>query len=469
MPFRKNLFSTLIILLVCAVLFFLGLEKRGLWSPDETRYIAVSKEMLDTGDWTTLRRNGEIYAQKPPVFFWLISLFSVLLGNLSELSARLPSAIGGAAGVFITYLFAKRLFNERVALFSGLILATSLGYLGTSRWVILDPTLTFFVISAIYLFYLGLIEKNIRPVTYTLAFVSMAFATLTKGPVGFILPLLVIIIYAFSTKNQRALLSAWSLWGLALFISIILAWLLPACIKGGEAYTKELLLNQVFGRFFKAFDHKEPFYFYFVRFPLEFLPWTLFLPSAVIFLIKRGAKEPPIRFIFIWFAAIFLFFTFSRSKNDLYILPAYPAAAMAIAYYAEDRLSKKRWLLVSIIVAIVILNTVLTYAILPHFDAYKSPKYLSQKIAKYAGPEDRLATFNANPVYWLYYCNRRHMEELGDYDELKKYLMSRERVFCIIEYGSFEEFKRLHETEVYFLDKAPYGRNKIFALISNKI
>lgn len=461
--------SILIIAVVCAVLFLPGLGKRGLWSPDETRYIVVSKEIVDSGDWVTLRRNGEIYDQKPPVFFWLISILSILMGKFSEFSARLPSAIAGAGGAVITYLFAKELFSGKVALFSALILATSLAYLGASQYVILDPALTFFTVSAIYLLYMGLDRKNLRLTVYTAAFILMGLGTLTKGPVGFILPLLVIALYAFSIKAARSLFTKELLPGLAIFVLIILAWLVPACVKGGEEYTKELLLNQIFGRFVKAFDHKEPFYFYFIRFPAEFLPWMVFLPAAILFLAKNKIRENSIKLIFIWFASIFLFFTLSNSKNDLYILPAYPAAAMAVAYYWENKTNGKMRTLTCIVVAMIILNILLTYFLLPVFDNYKSPKYISQKVMKYLKPGDELVTFKTNPVYWLYYCNLSKMKELGNYEELDKYLKSEGRVFCIIENGEYEEFRRHYKTKAYVLEPGmPYGRKKLFAVISNR-
>lgn len=471
----------IIIILVCAILFFLGLDKRGLWVPDETRYIAVAKDIAESGNWVTLSLNGAIYHEKPPIFFWLISIFSLLFSKFSEFSARFPSAVTGLGGALITYLFAKRLFDDKVALLSTIILSTSLAYLGASRWVILDPTLTFFAISAIYLFYLGLTEPRKREITYILAFASMALGTLTKGPVGFILPLLVLIIYASFIKNLRALFSKEFFFGFILFLLIILSWLIPACISGGEAYTKELLLKQIFGRYFKAFHHKEPFYFYFVRFPSEFLPWTFFLPQSVVFLVKNKMRENNVKFIFIWFAAIFLFFTFSTSKNDLYILPAYPAAAIAIAYHWQSRLNRTPKAFIYVLAFMIILNAILTYSIFPYIDKYKSTKYFSESVINYLTPAQQLRTFQTNPVYWLFYLNRRQIEEIDDIDRLNEYLKSKDRIFCIIENGKYEEFEGAYGTSSYILDSAPFGLKvklknfrievkpkKTFLLISNK-
>lgn len=466
---RKLFFPMLTVILICSIIFFLGLGKRGLWAPDETRYVAVAKEIVDSNDWITLRLNGAIYREKPPVFFWLISLFSLLFGKFSEFSARLPSAVAGLGSAAITYLFAKKLFDEKVALLSTLILITSLAYLGASRWVILDPLLTFFVIFSIYLLYLGLMEKKRRLAAYIFAFVLMALGTLTKGPVGFILPLLVLIVFSSFANNLRSLFTKEFFWGFFLFILLILSWLIPACMKAGGSYTNELLLKQIFGRYFRPFSHKEPFYFYFVRFPAEFLPWIFFLPSAIIYLIKNKINEANVKFIFIWFASIFIFFTLSKSKNDLYILPAYPAAAMAIAYYWQSRQSKKPYTLIYVAILMVILNTALTYFGFSYFDKFKSPKYFSQSITKYVRPNHRLTTFQTSPVHWLFYCNRRQIEETDDYDELEEYLKSTERVFCIIEKNKYEEFKRSRNIDSYMLDDARFGRKKRFAIISNRI
>jgi len=468
MSFRNSL-PLIIIILVCAALFFLGLSVRGLWSPDETRYATVSKEMVDSGEWIMLRRNGEIYAQKPPVFFWLISIFSILLGKFSEFSVRLPSALAATGGAVVTYLIAKKLFSKRVALFSSIILITSLAYLGAARWVILDPLLTFFTVSSIYFLYTGLNKQDARLTAYLFAFMAMGLGTLTKGPVGFILPLLVVILYACFIKDTRSLFTKEFMAGFTIFILIVLAWLVPACLRGGEAYTKELLLNQIFGRFVEAFDHKEPFYFYFIRFPLEFMPWTVFLPPAVIFLIKNKKGENAVKLVFIWFISIFIFFTLSKSKNDLYILPLYPAAAIAVACYLENRMSGNPRTLIYIAAAMMIVNTVLTYSVFPIFDKYKSPKYFSQKIATHLRPDESLATFKTNPVYWLYYCNRSYIKGLDSYDELVKYLKTGNRVFCIIGNSDYEEFTRSYETNVYALEKDMfYGRKKTFTLISNR-
>ncbi|MFA5148312.1 MAG: glycosyltransferase family 39 protein, partial [Candidatus Omnitrophota bacterium] len=286
---NKTALNILILVFVCLALFLPGSLKRGLWSPDETRYITISKEMVDSGDWITLRRNGEIYTQKPPVFFWAISAFGLLLGGFSELSARLVSILSGTGTVIVTYIFARKLFNDNTALVSGMILSTAIAYFAASQMVMLDALFTFLTVSSLYLIYTGLTDAGRRSLCYFTAFMLMALATLTKGPVGFIIPLLAMAAYAVSTRQARALLSRGTLAGFIVFLAIIASWLVPACIRGGEAYTNELLIKQIFGRYLQAFDHKEPMYYYFYAFPGGFLPWIILLPAACFFLVKNRA------------------------------------------------------------------------------------------------------------------------------------------------------------------------------------
>ncbi len=466
---NSSAIDLIILISVCFILFLPGISARGLWSPDETRYITVSKEMVDSGDWVTLRRNGQIYTQKPPVYFWAVSIFGMIMGGFSELSARLPSALAGTGTVLITYLLARRLYGNRVALVSGLILSTSLAYLVVSRMVMLDPLFTFLVTFSIYLLYIGLSEgPGKRTFSCLAAFILMAFATLTKGPVGFILPLLAAGGYALSIGRGRNILHKGTAWGLALFLLIIASWLIPACIKGGEAYTNELLIKQIFGRYLQAFDHKEPFYYYFYAFPLGFLPWIFVLIPAAFLLAGEWADKRS-RFLIIWFCAVFLFFTSSKSKNILYVLPLYPAAAIAAAYYWDRKLKPLKTIAITVAI-VAAASAAITYFVIPHIDILKSPKYLAASINRSVKPGEGIATFRTNPVYWLFYCGRNNMGELDTNEDLDSYLASKERVFCIIDLAVFREYLGTgSRNRGYLLAYTPYGSRKAFGLISNRM
>ena len=185
----------------CLILFFFNLSRWDLWNPDEPRYAQVAKEMVTRGDWILMHNNGEVYPDKPPLFFWLIALSSYLWQGFTPFAVRFPAAFFGTLTVLFTFLLGRILFHPRIGFFSGLILATSLQFAYLSIRANIDTTLTFFITASLLCFWYGQNrqEKNKKGDLGRFSiygfYIGMAFATLAKGPVGFILPLLVTLVY----------------------------------------------------------------------------------------------------------------------------------------------------------------------------------------------------------------------------------------------------------------------------------
>src|SRR5512139_246274 len=114
----------LFILVLGSLISLFNLGGRDLWDPDETRYAVVSREMRETGQWVLPHLNGEIYAEKPPFFFWTVNLSVFFLGRDSELTNRLPSVIAGLLTIFLTFFLGERLFSSRVGFLSALVLTS---------------------------------------------------------------------------------------------------------------------------------------------------------------------------------------------------------------------------------------------------------------------------------------------------------------------------------------------------------
>ena len=173
-------------------------------------------------------------------------------------------------------------------------------------------------------------------------YVGMALATLTKGPVGFILPLLVSLIYLAVQRDWKRMKAMKLLTGFLLLLVIVLAWYLPAVWKGGQVYLNETLFKHTLNRYAGGWSHVRPFYYYFYNFPAQFLPWTLFLPGAFAYGLseKEAEKRKAFLFFFVWFVVIFLFFSMSKGKRELYVLPLYPAASVMVGKLLDDFLSK---------------------------------------------------------------------------------------------------------------------------------
>jgi 4-amino-4-deoxy-L-arabinose transferase-like glycosyltransferase len=334
----------LIVLAIGSLIFFFNLGGRDLWEPDETRYAVVARDMKDSGDWIIPHLNREIYAEKPPLFFWLVNLSVFFLGENSELANRLPSALAGYIVILITCLFGERLFNPRTGFLSSLILATSLFFPQLSRWMMLDSIFTLFFFLALFFFYLGYEKEERRRRYYLLAGLFTGLAILTKGPVAYLTLPIFLIFAAF----QKAMKKFWCrdlLWGCLLSVGVVLIWWIPACWIGGRNYIHWILFQQAIGTYVEGGKHFHPeaFFFYLIRFPIEFLPWTVFLPTAFILGLRKG-RDRRVNFLFlsIWFSFIFLFFTFSKGKKDNYLLPLYPAAAMIVGWLWDSGIRSEK-------------------------------------------------------------------------------------------------------------------------------
>jgi 4-amino-4-deoxy-L-arabinose transferase-like glycosyltransferase len=331
---------------LCFLIYFINLGQWDLWSPDEPRYAEVSREMVNRGDWILMHRNGHLYTDKPPLFFWAIAVSSFLWQGFTPFSVRFPSALLGTLTVLLTFFIGKKLYSSRTGFLSGLVLATVYEFAYLSTRGNIDATLTFFTTASLFCFfqwYYDTQEEKIRPrnlrgLSIYGFYISMGLATLAKGPVGFILPLLVSLIYLVVQKDWGGIRRMKLFPGMLLFIILVLAWYLPAVTRGGNVYLRETLLKHTLDAYAKGWTHVRPFYYYLYSFPLDFLPWFIFLPGAIVygFFKEAAEKRREFLFLFVWFAVIFLFFSISKGKRGLYLLPLYPAASLMVGKFWED-------------------------------------------------------------------------------------------------------------------------------------
>jgi len=331
----------------CFILYFLNLGQWDLWNPDEPRYAQVAREMINGRDWILMHFNGKVYEDKPPLFFWSIALSSYLLQGFSSFSVRLPAALFGTLTVLLTFFLGKNLYSSRTGFFSGLILATSLEFAYLSTRANIDTTLTFFTTASLlcflrwYQYHKGE-RSNQRPTIFIYGFyIGMALGTLTKGPVGFVLPLLVSLIYLLIQKDWKGIKGMKLIPGIVLMMVIVLAWYVPAVWKGGRDYLNVTLLKQTVNRYSQGWSHVKPFYYYFYNYPFESLPWVLFLPAAIAYGFSKETLEKRKKFLFLltWFVVIFIFFSLSKGKRGLYLLPLYPAVSIMIGKVWNDFIS----------------------------------------------------------------------------------------------------------------------------------
>ncbi len=346
---------------LCLVIYFVNLGQWDLWNPDEPRYAEVAREMVKGRDWILMHYNGNVYSDKPPLFFWLIGLSSYLWQGFTSFSVRFPSAFFGTLTVLLTFLIGKNLYDSRTGFLGSLILATSFEFAYLSSRANIDTTLAFFTTASLYCFFLcyrqnrgdkNRQEKDLNRFTIYGFYVGMAFATLTKGPVGFILPLLVSLFYLILRKDWKGIREMKLFPGMLLFLGIVLCWYLPAVLKGGREYLNQTLFLHSIARYSQGWAKGQPIYYYLYDFPTAFFPWIVFLPSAFVYAYSMRMVERRREFFFlsIWFAVIFIFFSLSKGKRGIYLLPLFPAASLLVGKLLHDFISsqmdhfRQRWI-----------------------------------------------------------------------------------------------------------------------------
>lgn len=334
---RKPYLAPLALAIFAALLFLPGLGARDFWAPGEPIYGEVIRIMHEKNDWLVPMLNGKIYTDKPILYFWLALIVSKLAGGVSEWTARLPTALGGLALVLATYQFGKTFYDRQTGFLSGLILATSSRLLWESRFLRLDTVLSFFLFVGFY-FWLKAFTKKSSANYYLLGYLCFALATLTKGPVGLALPGFAILILIAFSGRWRAIREMRLVTGFILVIAVLAPWLLLLHLRGDDQWTRDFIwIHNIQNYALKPIGHVHPFYYYFINLPPDFMPWTLLVPGALLFYYpwKERLRNPATLGLTCWFAAIFLFFSVSKSKIAYYLLPLLPSLALLAGSYAS--------------------------------------------------------------------------------------------------------------------------------------
>lgn len=325
---------------LCAVLLFSHLDDMALRSPDEGRNAEVAREMMVNGSWLVPTYNGQIYLDKPAFYFKTVALSFALFGE-SEAIARLSSAIFGFLLLVEVFFFCRKIYDQRTAMLAILLIASTPLYMAFARIVIFDMTLAFFVCSTIFACYLAEETNGQAQQRWYLLGAAMAgIATLVKGPVGFILPTLVISVFHFWQARISVLKQAFSLRNIGVFFAIVLPWFIGLSVQCPD-FPYYGIMKESVGRFTTTEFHRNaPFYYYAVIIATTFFPWSLLLPESIYSVWKNRAQlTKPDKLFIVWAIVLVLFFSVSKSKLPGYILTVTVALGILSARLFAESLS----------------------------------------------------------------------------------------------------------------------------------
>lgn len=370
-------FTIVCVIAVMLTVPFLGLT--DFYSKGEPREAVVAYTMVEHGNWILPINNGGDIPYKPPFFHWCIALFSLLQGHVSEFTSRLPSALALVAMSVGGFVFFAKRKNANMALLATLLSLTAFEVHRAGINCRVDMVNTAFMVGALFLMFRWW-ERGKHTMPW-LAILCMSGATLTKGPVGMLLPCAVMGVFML-TQRESLWSSVWRL-GLTALLSLVLplCWYYAAYLQGGDEFlrlVKEENIDRLLGKM--AYEsHENSFWYNFVTLITGWLPYTLlFVFSLFVLPWKRFSKsgfmqsvrraEPMQVFVWLAFGLILFFYCIPKSKRSVYLLPCYPFMAWLMAQYVvwlvANRLSAVKayaWLMgvlgVVLSVAFVVLKT----------------------------------------------------------------------------------------------------------------
>jgi 4-amino-4-deoxy-L-arabinose transferase-like glycosyltransferase len=309
-----------------------------LLDPDEPVYAETPKEMLLFNNFISPQIYGEYWYDKPPMYYWLVAGAFKLFG-INEFAARFPSALLAVICVIVVYMSVAKLISERAGIASGLVLATSIEYFYLGKAAVTDITLTLFLTTSLLCF----LQKK-----YYLCYLFSALATLTKGPIGFLFPGAIVLIWMAFTQRLNDLKHMKIPLGIISWMIVVLPWYgVMYQLHGSDFINGFIGVNNI-TRFTTA-EHAQTseWYFFIPVLIFGFFPWTALMYQSIkgSFKTKRIEKQHGLLLFFnVWAAFIFLFFSISSTKLVTYILPAYPPLAILVGWYLDQCMEKYRFL-----------------------------------------------------------------------------------------------------------------------------
>lgn len=363
---HAEVFTVLGLAVLFYFIFFHDIGSYSLMDVDETRYVAMARDMFNSKDFMTLFLNGQYFFEKPPLYFWQECMSFALWGKIDEWTARFPVALLGFIFSFVVYFTCRKRINRRFGVFTSLILATSLEFVMLARYAILDIVLTFYIgLALVCYFQVYFCQENHKKFYWWAFYVFTGLAVMAKGIPGIAVPFGTVFFTSIMAKKFKEVFKPiYILPGIILFLLIVLPWHIIMFKKYDPLFYNEYIIKHHLHRFLNTANNeigrKQPFYYYFLVVLWGFIPWIFSMIAVFIDKIKNWKKlnyvSKVAHFNFnsfdnlhkalalCWVTAfwIMLFFSSSSTKLATYILPIYYPLAIVTGLMWMDYVDRKK-------------------------------------------------------------------------------------------------------------------------------
>lgn len=348
-------------------IFFHGIGTYYLMDVDETRYVAMSRDMYHSKDFLTLYLNGQYFFEKPPLYFWQECLsFALWGGKINEWTARFPVALLGFIFSMLVYFTSRKRISKRFGIFTSLIIATSLEFIILAKYAILDIVLTFYIgLALVSYFQIFFCHENHKKYYWWAFYLFLGLAVMAKGIPGIAIPLGTVFFTSIMAKKFKEIFKpVYLIPGIIIFSLIVLPWHIIMFYKYDPLFFNEYIIKHHLHRFLNTahneIGRKQPFYYYFLVLLWGFIPWIFSFVAVGIDKIKNWSKlhyfdkaknfdfaslDDVHKMMALCWVTIFwimFFYTSSSTKLATYILPVYYPLAIVTGLMWQDYVDQKK-------------------------------------------------------------------------------------------------------------------------------
>ena len=443
--FASHKFHFLAVTGFAALLLFWNLDRGGLSGYDDALYAHEGKQLLISGDWSTIRFNGWVNPEYPPLFMWMEAAAMRFIG-VSDLAAKTPAAISGLVVIGFVFLIARLLTDDFwIAIAASWILTFTQYFIKYAMHAMTDVPYTMFFVAALYCY----LKASRASATWLVPCgIAIGMAILTRSVIGGLALGICVLHMIFDRQRNLKWTEAFALM-IVPAVVIPSTWLLWQFRLHGSAFLTGHLTflahKMDSGSQFNPWRHVRDVLSYpmlFLRFYWPWLPLSLIGMGRQIRSVREN-RDSNATFLLLWIFVVIFPFALIDAVALRYIMPVLPALAILAATALQKKMAaaSRRTLVAAFLLCC---TTVLAIVAFQHpKERADDMKLLGPVVDKWTAQNDRAFLYTSGELQYgyanqlLWYGNRL-LEHLAEPLALQKTLMGSEERTLIIDRASYQ-------------------------------